>query len=139
MTDRDFLRMAVAVGNEQAKPRNFGTVKVKDGKVIASCYNHVHENHDPSAHAEVTALRRAAAKLKNHNLDGCIMYGSHEPCLMCFSCAVWANIGRVVYATAANEQNFSYEFDNVSLQDLAAKLSKRVIIVEHIPLETLTT
>lgn len=135
MTDQDYLKRAIEIGNKQQPPRNFGAVIVKDGVVIGEDHNHVHELYDPSAHAEISALRMAAKAISNHNLDGATMYGSHEPCLMCFSCAAWAGVSRVVYAVAANEQGFSYEFTDVNLQDLAKKLTRRHISVEHIPVE----
>jgi tRNA(Arg) A34 adenosine deaminase TadA len=135
MNDQYFLKLATDEGNKVPRPSNFGAVIVKDGKVLAQDYNHVHENNDPSAHAEISAIRKAALALKQYNLDGAIMYGSHEPCLMCFSCAAWANISRVVYAIPASEQNgFSYEFKDVSLKELANKLTRRSISVELIPL-----
>lgn len=63
------------------------------------------------------------------------MYGSHEPCIMCFICAAWANVARVVYAIPASEQDeFSYEFKDLSLKDLASKLVRRPIPVELIRL-----
>mgnify|MGYP001206215897 CR=1 FL=1 len=131
MNDTDFLKEAVRVGNLQKPPRNFGTVIAKDGKIIASDHNHVHENHDPSAHAEISAIKKAYEILGSHNLEGCTMYGSHEPCLMCFSCAAWAKIDRVVYASPASEStNFSYEFEGVSLQELASHLARRPMTVE---------
>ncbi len=133
--DKYFLQMATDEGNKKPLPYNFGAVIVKDGKVIVKDFNHVHETNDPSAHAEVSALRKAATLLGNYNLDGAILYGSHEPCLMCFSCAAWANIERVVYAIPASEQDdFSYEFKDVSLKDLASKLVRRPISVELIRL-----
>jgi len=122
--DKYFLQLATDEGNKKAAPYNFGACIVRDGEVIAKAYNHVHELHDPSAHAEISAIKLAAEKLGSHNLDGCIMYGSHEPCLMCFSCAAWAHISRVVYAVPASEEDFTYEFTGVSLQDLAKKLTR---------------
>ncbi|MDB5177740.1 MAG: nucleoside deaminase [Candidatus Saccharibacteria bacterium] len=133
--DQVFLKRAMEIGNRKAEPYNFGAVIVKNGKVIGEDFNHVHELHDPSAHAEISALKMAAQKLGNHNLDGATMYGSHEPCLMCFSCAAWANIGRVVYAVAANDQDFMYEFEGIRLQDMVAHLTRRKVAVEHVPLE----
>ena len=133
--DQLFLKRATEIGNQKAEPYNFGAVIVKDGKIIGEDFNHVYELHDPSAHAEISALKMAAQKLGNHNLDGATMYGSHEPCLMCFSCAAWANIGRVVYAVAANDQDFMYEFDGIGLRDMAAHLTRRKVVAEHVPLE----
>ena len=132
MTDQDYLKRATEVGNRKAEPYNFGAVIVKDGEIIGEDFNHVHETHDPSAHAETSALKMAGQTIGNHNLEGATMYGSHEPCLMCFSCAAWAGVSRVVYAVAANEQDFMYEFDGLSLQDMAEHLTRRKISVEHI-------
>jgi tRNA(Arg) A34 adenosine deaminase TadA len=134
--DQYFLKIATDIGNKKPKPYNFGACIVKDGEIIAQDFNHVHELHDPTAHAETSAIRKAAQKLGTHNLDGCTMYGSHEPCVMCFSCAAWANIGRVVYALPASEQSdFTYEFQGLSLNDLASKLARRDISVEMIRLK----
>ncbi len=136
MSDKDFLKIAIDKGNEQAKPRNFGAVIVKDGQIIASEHNWVYEHNDPTAHAETSAIKAAAQKLGKPNLEGCTMYGSHEPCLMCFSCAAWAKIDRIVYAKRASELNdFSYEFRGVSLKDLAEKLTRKPIMIEHIDLQ----
>jgi tRNA(Arg) A34 adenosine deaminase TadA len=133
--DQKFLKIVTDEGNKKPYPYNFGACIVKDGKIIARDVNHVHELHDPSAHAEVSAIKQAAQKLGTHNLDGCTMYGSHEPCLMCFSCAAWANIERVVYALPASAQTgFSYEFHDVSLAGLAKKLQRRKMSIELIPI-----
>lgn len=135
MTDQDFLRRATEIGNKKPIPYNFGAVIVKDGEIIGEDFNHVHEECDPTLHAETSAIKLACKKYGSHNLDGATMYGSHEPCLMCFSCAAWAGVDRIVYAIAANEQNFSYEFTGVSLEELSTKLTRRKISVEHIRLE----
>lgn len=136
MTDQDFLREATNVGNLQAPPRNFGAVVVKDGKIIASDHNHVREDNDPSAHAELSAIRKACQVLGSYNLEGCTLYGSHEPCLMCFSCAAWARMERVVYALPASEaHDFTYEFEGVSLQELATRLARKPVKVELVRIE----
>lgn len=136
MSDQEFLKEAVRVGNLQDKPRNFGTVIVKDGEIIAAEHNHVRESNDPTAHAETSAIRAACQKLGTYNLEGCTLYGSHEPCLMCFSCAAWARIERVVFAQPASEtDDFTYEFEGVSLQELAKKLSGKPIAVELVRIE----
>jgi tRNA(Arg) A34 adenosine deaminase TadA len=133
MTDQDYLKRATEVGNRKEPPYNFGAVVVKGGKVIGEDFNHVHETLDPTAHAETSAIKMACKTVGSHNLDGATMYGSHEPCLMCFSCSAWAGVTRVVYAVAANEQDFMYEFEGYSLQDMAEHLA-REISVEHIPI-----
>ncbi len=135
MTDQYYLKRATELGNRKAEPYNFGAVIVKDGKIIGEDSNHVHEEHDPTLHAETSAIKMACKTYGSHNLNGATMYGSHEPCLMCFSCAAWAGVDRVVYAVAANEQDGSmYEFKDYSLQDMANHLTQRKISVEHIPI-----
>lgn len=132
-----FLKEAIKIGKtgheRGISPVVFGAVVVKDGKIIAKDHSHTHENHDPTAHAETSAIRQAAQKLGSHNLEGCTLYGSHEPCLMCFSCAAWARMDRAVYAHSASElDGFTYEFKDISLQDLAKKLARKPMKVEHI-------
>jgi len=134
--DKYFLRIATDEANIDPSSPSFGAVVVKDGIIIAQDHNRTRELHDPSAHAEVTAMRKAGQKLQNYNLDGCVLYGSHEPCIMCFSCAAWANISRVVYAIPASDQSQdSYEFENLSLNEISSKLSHRKIVPELLRLD----
>jgi tRNA(adenine34) deaminase len=77
-----------------------GAVVVKDGEVIGRGYNRPITSADPTAHAEIVALREAAAKLGNYRLPGCELYVTLEPCAMCVGAMVHARIGRVVYGAA---------------------------------------
>lgn len=125
--DKYFLGLAIEEAQKSKSPHKFGAVVVKDGDIIAKDCNHVRELNDPSAHAEVSALRQACKVLDNYNIDDCILYASHEPCLMCFSCAAWSNISRIVYAHPASDSSEdSYEFKGVSIKDLAQKLVKPI-------------
>jgi guanine deaminase len=81
----------------------FGAVVVKDGKILCMASNEVLSSKDPTAHAEVTAIRRVCQKLKSYDLSGCVLYATGEPCPMCLSAIVWANIKTVYYASAACE------------------------------------
>lgn len=133
-TDKDFLKLAIKEGERGPSPRPFGAVIVKDGEVIAQDHNHVAERADPTAHAEVSVIVLAAKKLGNRNIPGCTLYASHEPCMMCFSCAAWAKIERIVFATPASEQDgFTYEFQGVNIFEMAKKLT-RPMKVERIKL-----
>lgn len=135
MTDKDFLKLAIKVGNHKAAPYNFGAVIVRDGEVIAADYGHVQETNNPSLHAEISAIINACKKLSVHNIDGCTLYASHEPCMMCMACAAWAHIERVVYVTPASEQDaFMYEFKDFTIEEFAAKLP-RPMKVELIRME----
>ena len=82
----------------------FGAVIVdKDGKVISTGNNQVFKNNDPTAHAEVQAIRNACKKLNTYDLSGYILYTSCEPCPMCFCAIVWANIKEVYYACTKDD------------------------------------
>lgn len=75
----------------------FGCVIVKDGKIIAEAHNTVLMDNDPTAHAEINALRKAGKVLRTHDLSGCIVYSTCEPCPMCFSAIHWANADLIVF------------------------------------------
>ncbi len=77
----------------------FGACIVKNGKVAALEHNRVWEKGDPTAHAEVVAIKAAAKKLKTIDLSGCTIYSTCEPCPMCFSACHWARISKIVYGT----------------------------------------
>lgn len=134
MTDQDYLQRATELGNSKAKPYNFGALVVKNGEVIGEDFNHVHETNDPSSHAEINALKMACKAYGNHNLDGATMYGSHEPCVMCATCAAWCGVDRIVYAVKASELEASYELEGMTLSEFVSRLPKRNIKVEFIPL-----
>jgi tRNA(adenine34) deaminase len=99
MPDEDFMRAALALA-EQARDAGevpVGAVVVRDGVVIGSGFNSPIGRHDPSAHAEILALRAAAVASGNYRLSGCTLYVTLEPCIMCSGAIMHARIGRVVY------------------------------------------
>lgn len=75
----------------------FGTVIVKDGKIVGRGHNQVIYNSDPTCHGEIAAIRDAAGKMKNHDLTGCELYTTGEPCPMCLYACLWARISKVYY------------------------------------------
>ena len=81
----------------------FGAVIVKDGKIISTGHNTVIETKDATAHAEINAIREASKKLDTHDLSGCILYTSVEPCPMCLSAIIWSNIKEVYYANTKED------------------------------------
>ncbi|MFM2085108.1 MAG: hypothetical protein RLY95_1926 [Pseudomonadota bacterium] len=102
MTDQDFMALALAEA-KQAGLRGevpVGAILVKDGEVIASVSNAVISLHDPSAHAEVLALRAAGQALQNYRLPDCELYVTLEPCAMCAAAMIHARISRVVYGAS---------------------------------------
>lgn len=81
----------------------FGAVVVKDGEIIGRGSNHVLANHDPTAHAEVMAIRDACANIGAHDLTGCELYTSCYPCPMCLSAIIWSNITTVYYGNTKED------------------------------------
>ena len=81
----------------------FGAVIVKDGMVIGEGSNHVLANNDPTAHAEIMAIRDACRNLGTYDLTGCVLYTSCYPCPMCLSATIWANIKKVFYGNTKED------------------------------------
>jgi tRNA(Arg) A34 adenosine deaminase TadA len=107
----------------------FGAVIVKEGKEVASGHNEVTVKIDPTAHAEVTAIRKAAKRLKTFDLSGCEIYTSCEPCPMCLSAIFWARIDRIYYAnTQADAKNIGFD-DSFIYDQLELPEDKRAIPV----------
>lgn len=98
-SDQRFMRLALEQANNAWALGEIpvGAVVVKDGEVIAAGFNQPIGKHDPTAHAEIMALRRAAEKLGNYRLPGCELYVTLEPCVMCSGAMMHARLARVVY------------------------------------------
>ena len=99
LLDRKFMEMAIELSIENVANGGgpFGAVIVRDGEVVATGTNRVTANNDPTAHAEVSAIRAACAKEQTFKLDGCTCYTSCEPCPMCLGAIYWAHIDRLYY------------------------------------------
>lgn len=99
--DTRFMDKAIALANASSRSgRNgpFGAVVAQDDRLLGEGVNHVVKRRDPTAHAEVMAIRAACRALRSHRLDGCTLYSSCEPCPMCLAAAYWARIERIVFA-----------------------------------------
>jgi guanine deaminase len=97
----EYMRMAIALSEQnvaQGLGGPFGAVIVKDSKVVAASANTVVPSNDPTAHAEVSAIRLACQELNTFNLEGCVIYTSCEPCPMCLGAIYWARIEKIYYA-----------------------------------------
>lgn len=112
MEDIDKKAMQLAIEESRANITNnyknggpFGAVIVKNGKIIASAHNTVIESADATAHAEINAIRQASKILNTNDLSGCTLYTSAEPCPMCLSAIIWANIKDVYYANTRKDAN----------------------------------
>lgn len=113
MTDEEFLAQAIAlaVSSVEAGGGPFGAVVVAGGKVIGCGSNCVTLNNDPTAHAEVEAIRDACSNRRDFSLTGATLYASCEPCPMCLAAIYWARLERVVYA-ASREEAAAAGFDD---------------------------
>ncbi len=105
----------------------FGCVIVKDGTVIAEGTNQVTATNDPTAHAEMLAIRQACQKLARFELRGCDLYTSCEPCPMCLSAIYWARIDKVYFASLAADAAKSGFDDSTISREIALPLSQRTI------------
>lgn len=130
----DFMRQAIALAVENVKGGGgpFGAVVVKDGRVVATGVNRVVPNNDPTAHAEVNAIRAACVKLGTFNLSGCVLYTSCEPCPMCLGAIYWAHIDKIYYG-ATQHDAAAVDFDDSFIyRELELKPSERNKPVENI-------
>jgi tRNA(Arg) A34 adenosine deaminase TadA len=131
--DRVFMKMAIelSIANIDEGGGPFGAVIVRDGKVIAKGANRVVPNNDPTAHAEVMAIRNACRELETFDLTGCTVYTSCEPCPMCLSALYWAGIERICYANTKRDAA-AIDFDDSFIYDqLRLDYDRRSIHCEH--------
>ena len=100
MTKEELMRRAIALSENSVKKGGgpFGAVIAKDGVIVAEASNSVTIDNDPTAHAEVNAIRMATRALKTFNLEGCEIYTSCEPCPMCLGAIYWAHLDKIYYA-----------------------------------------
>ena len=116
----EFLALALeearaGIENDDGGP--FGAVVVREGVVISKAHNEVLRRNDPTAHAEILAIRRASAILESFDLSTCEIYSTSEPCPMCFSAIFWARIRRLVYGTT-REDVAEIGFDDSLIYDI---------------------
>ena len=110
----------------------FGAVIVADGKLVGRGWNQVTPQLDPTAHAEVTAIRDACRALQRFELRGCVLYTSCEPCPMCFGAAWWARVDRIVFA-ADRDDAAAAGFDDAAIHaDVATPPAERVLLTQHL-------
>ena len=134
--DNRALQRAVQLSQERMQANlggPFGAVIMRDGVVLAEGWNEVTSRNDPTAHAEVTAIRRACLAVNDFSLQGATLYTSCEPCPMCLASAYWARISRIVYANTRDEAA-SIGFDDAFIYDEMPKAPhERQISMEHQP------
>ena len=116
--DAHFMEMAIALSEESVDLGGgpFGAVIVRNGEVIATGTNRVVPDNDPTAHAEVRAIRNACQKLGTFELSGCTVYSSCEPCPMCLSALYWAGVSRICYGNTKADAK-AIDFDDSFIYD----------------------
>ncbi|MBL7730447.1 MAG: nucleoside deaminase [Chitinophagaceae bacterium] len=131
-----FLKRAIELsrqGMKGGKGGPFGCVVVLNDEIIGEGCNQVTSSNDPTAHAEVVAIRNACAKLGTYQLTGCEIYTSCEPCPMCLGAIYWARPSRVIYANTKKEAA-AIEFDDDFIyQELSTDMPDRKIPFIHMP------
>lgn len=125
--------IALAEANMETGGRPFGAVIVKDGAVLATGVNEILSTNDPTAHAELMALRAASQALGSPNLAGCAVYASGHPCPMCMAAMRLAGVGEVYYAYS-NEDGAPYGLSTAATYaDLAKPFAEQSMKISHVP------
>ena len=130
---KEWMREAIALSSRNVDNGGgpFGAVIVKDGEIIARGANRVTADNDPTAHAEVSAIRAAAKKLGTFDLSGCDIYTSCEPCPMCLSAIYWARIGRIYYGNTQYDAKAINFDDSFIYNELSLAPEQRAIPAER--------
>ena len=132
---RTFLEEAIRLArdNIDAGGRPFGAVVVKDGRIVATGVNTILADKDPTAHAEMSALRAASRTLGSPDLSGCAVYASGHPCPMCMAAMRLAGVGEVAYAYS-NEDGAPYGLSTAAVYaDLAKPFTEQSMRIRHVP------
>lgn len=126
----DFMQIAINLskkGMEEGKGVPFGAIVVKDDEVIGQGFNSVLEYNDPTAHAEVMAIRDACRRLNSFQLEGCEIYTSCEPCPMCLGAIYWARPDKIYYANDRKDAADAGFDDSLIYEEISLPVSKRSI------------
>ena len=141
MTKEEFMQKAIDLASENVKSGNggpFGAIIVKNGEIIATGVNNVTTYNDPTAHAEVTAIRNACKELNTFQLDDCEIYSSCEPCPMCLGAIYWAR-PKALYFAADKDDAAEVGFDDSFIyKEINLDYNSRSIATEIIKMETKT-
>ena len=135
-THATFMELAGAIACEQMAANEggpFGAVIVKDGAVIATGHNMVTSTNDPTAHAEISAIRHACQHENDFNLSGAVIYTSCEPCPMCLSAIYWARIDAIYYANSRTDAAAIGFDDEFIYQQVALPIDQRSTPMVQVP------
>ena len=138
MTNEELMRKAIELSRKNVAEGGgpFGAVIARNGEIVATGVNRVTDSCDPTAHAEVSAIRAAAAKLGTFDLSGCEIFTSCEPCPMCLGAIYWAHLDRIYYGNTKHDAA-AFGFDDafiyreLSLKPADRKLKSAVLLPEE--------
>lgn len=133
MTKEELMRKAIelSVANVENGGGPFGAVIARDGEIVATGVNRVTANNDPTAHAEVSAIREAAAKLSTFDLSDCEIYTSCEPCPMCLGAIYWARLKKMYFGNNKTDaKNIGFD-DSFIYDEMALPLTERKLSSEE--------
>lgn len=130
--DSNFMQQAIdlSIQNVANGGGPFGAVIVRDNEVVATGVNRVTANNDPTAHAEVSAIRVACQREGSFKLEGCTIYTSCEPCPMCLSAIYWAGISRICFACTKQDAEDIHFGDKFIYEEMARPIFERAIPTE---------
>ncbi|HEY2385441.1 MAG TPA: nucleoside deaminase [Candidatus Binatia bacterium] len=139
MRDDDLMRRAIALARAQLESDAggpFGAVIARDGRIVAEGVNRVPSTNDPTAHAELVAIRAACASLATFSLAGCTIYASCEPCPMCLAAIYWARLDAVVFAAGrADAAGIGFDdariYDELAVPGDARSVPARVLLADE--------
>ena len=131
-----FLERAIdlaRIGIIESKGGPFGCIIVRHGEIIAEGYNEVTSNNDPTAHAEIVAIRKACKNLDTWQLTDCDVYASCEPCPMCLGAIYWARVSNVIYASTRHDAAAVNFDDDFIYKEININTAERKIKFQHYP------
>jgi tRNA(Arg) A34 adenosine deaminase TadA len=134
LDDLAFMRRAIELSRQCANSDEgpFGCVVVKDGRIIGEGVNQVVPTGDPTAHAEIVAIRAACKIIGSHVLDGAVIYTSCEPCPMCLGAAWWARVSEIVYANTREDAAAIGFDDDAIYREVASPLDRRKLPIRRL-------
>lgn len=138
MPDADFIRRAIDLAIENVRLGRggpFGAVVVRDGAIVAEATNLVTFSHDPTAHAEIGAIREACRIGQTFELKGCTIYSSCEPCPMCLGAIYWARLDRLVYASTRDDAAAAGFDDSILYEQIPLAPEARSLPTLNLPRE----
>ena|ERR1019366_7996271 len=130
-----FMREAIRLSLSKMQGNHggpFGAIVVRKNKIVGRGWNRVTSTNDPTAHAEISAIRDACKKLKTFRLDGCVLYTSCEPCPMCLAAIYWARLKKIYYANTRKDAARIQFDDDLIYREVSAPIARRQIPMKQL-------